>query len=132
MISLLFAGRMVYLSLGARLSERLLGKTTRQNVRRKEIFYKVTTFALTYLTYFAYHIAKRPISIMETSKTFLSCESFVNVSESTDDTWCSWAWIDQMSGVAQVGTILVARTLQIPSLTWLTFPRTRPKENYTR
>ena len=101
---------MVYLSLGARLSERLLGKTTRQNVRRKEIFYKVTTFALTYLTYFAYHIAKRPISIMETSKTFLSCESFVNVSESTDDTFCSWAWIDQMSGVAQVRTIQSAHS----------------------
>ena len=58
MISLLFPGRMVYLSLGARLSERLLGKTTRQNVKRKEIFYKLTTFTLTYLTYFAYHVAK--------------------------------------------------------------------------
>ena len=56
---------MVYLSLGGRLSEKLLGKTTKQNVRRKELFYKVSTFTLTYLTYFAYHIAKRPISIME-------------------------------------------------------------------
>ena len=93
---------MVYLSLGGRLSEKLLGKTTSGNVRRKEIFYKVTTFTLTYLTYFAYHIAKRPISIMETSKTFLTCESFVNVSEASEDTWCSWAWIDQMSGVPQV------------------------------
>ena len=121
-IYLTFSGRMVYLSLGGRLSEKLLGKTTTENVRRKEIFYKVTTFTLTYLTYFAYHIAKRPISIMEviqlnnavstykillscllpqTSKTFLTCESFVNVSESVEDTWCSWAWIDQMSGVAQ-------------------------------
>ena len=126
---MIFSGRMVYLSLGGRLSEKLLGKTTTQNVRRKEIFYKVTTFTLTYLTYFAYHIAKRPISIMEviqlnnavsthmyiwvwykilfswllpqTSKTFLTCENFVNVSESVEDTWCSWAWIDQMSGVAQ-------------------------------
>ena len=64
-IYLTFSGRMVYLSLGGRLSEKLLGKTTTENVRRKEIFYKVTTFTLTYLTYFAYHIAKRPISIME-------------------------------------------------------------------
>ena len=93
---------MVYLSLGGRLSEKLLGKTTTQNVKRKEIFYKVITFALTYLTYFAYHVAKRPISIMETSKTFLTCESVnVNVSESSDN-FCSWAWIDQMSGVPQV------------------------------
>ena len=100
------SARMVYLSLGGRLSEKLLGKTTTQNARRKEIFYKVTTFTLTYLTYFAYHIAKRPISIMETSKTFLSCETFVNVSDSTEDSdsWCRWAWIDQMSGVSQVDT----------------------------
>ena len=82
-----------------------------EKVPVQQCLHKVDTQChLTYLTYFAYHIAKRPISIMETSKTFLSCESFVNVSESTDDTFCSWAWIDQMSGVAQVRTIQSAHS----------------------
>ena len=49
---------MVYLSPGARLSEKLFGESTPHNARRKEIFYKLTTFFLSYLTYFAYHVAK--------------------------------------------------------------------------
>ena len=50
-----YTNKMVYLSPGARLSEKLFGATTLHNAKRKEIFYKVTTFLLTYLTYFAYH-----------------------------------------------------------------------------
>ena len=93
---------MVYLSPGARLSEKLFGATTLHNAKRKEIFYKVTTFLLTYLTYFAYHVAKRPISIMESSKTFLKCETVANVTDSNDVITCDWAWIDEMSGKTQV------------------------------
>ena len=101
---------MVYLSPGARLSEKLFGATTLHNAKRKEIFYKVTTFLLTYLTYFAYHVAKRPISIMESSKTFLKCETLANVTDSDDVITCDWAWIDEMSGKTQV-TILTTLTV---------------------
>ena len=39
---------------------------------------------------------------METSKSFLNCESFSNITDSEDEVVCSWAWIDQMSGVPKV------------------------------
>ena len=58
---------MAYLAPGVRLLDRWLPASA----GRRELLYKLLAFAVTWLTYVAYHIAKRPIAVMETSITFL-------------------------------------------------------------
>ena len=62
---------MAYLAPGVRLLERCLPAVS---AGRRELLYKLLAFIVTWLTYVAYHIAKRPIAVMETSLTFLQVD----------------------------------------------------------
>lgn len=70
----------------------------------KELFYKLFVLLLTYLTYLAYHIAKRPIAVVENSKYFLDCDD-AGLNETTVDgvleAECKWSWVTEMKGVSK-------------------------------
>jgi len=90
---------MVYLALGPRLFEKCLTTKT----KKKEIFYKILVFLLTYLTYLAYHIAKRPIAVVENSSKFLDCyEEELNHTLYTEtNATCHYSWVNEMNGVSK-------------------------------
>ena len=66
---------MVYRALGTRLFERCWAGVGPQHAAKKELFYKVLVFLLTYMTYVGYHMAKRPITVVENSLKFLDCSN---------------------------------------------------------
>ena len=84
---------MAYLAPGPRLFQQV----------PKEVFYKLLAFSLTYLTYLAYHIAKRPIAVVENSIKFLDCSDTLNeTSINSTDPECEWSWVNEMNGVSKV------------------------------
>ena len=84
---------MAYLAPGPRLFQKV----------PKEVFYKLLAFSLTYLTYLAYHIAKRPIAVVENSIKFLDCSDTLNeTSINSTDPECEWSWVNEMNGVSKV------------------------------
>ena len=85
---------MAYLALGPRLFEKFTFATF-----PKVVFYRILVFIVTYLTYIAYHIAKRPISVVENSGKFLDCN---NENLNDTDPICQWSWVNEMSGVSKV------------------------------
>ena len=62
-----------------------------------ETFYRVLAFLTTYLTYIAYHIAKRPIAVVESSVNFLNCSANETVLFRNDGPECE-AWVNEMNG----------------------------------
>jgi len=89
---------MVYRALGTRLFERCWAGVGPQHVAKKELFYKVLVFLLTYMTYVGYHMAKRPITVVENSLKFLDCS---NTTEDDPDHPCNWAWVAEMNGTTE-------------------------------
>jgi len=87
---------MVYRALGTRLLEKLWSGVGQQHAAKKELFYKVLIFLLTYFTYVCYHIAKRPIAIVENSMKFLDCSN--STTDSGEELPCSSAWVSEMEG----------------------------------
>lgn len=77
---------MAYLALGVRLIRRF---------EPSETFYRVLAFLTTYLTYVAYHMAKRPIAVVESSVSFLDCNE--NVTEASGIDECV-SWVTEMNG----------------------------------
>ena len=61
-----------------------------------ETFYRVLAFLTTYLTYVAYHMAKRPIAVVESSVSFLDCDEKLNASVSGIEECVSW--VNEMNG----------------------------------
>ena len=57
---------MAYLAPGVRLIRKF---------EPSETFYRVLAFLTTYIAYIAYHIAKRPIAVVESSVNFLNCSA---------------------------------------------------------
>ena len=62
-----------------------------------ESFYRGLAFATTYLTYIAYHIAKRPIAVVESSVNFLDCSENETALFRNDGPECT-AWVNEMNG----------------------------------
>ena len=62
-----------------------------------ETFYRVLGFLTTYLTYIAYHIAKRPIAVVESSVNFLNCSANETVLFRNDGPECE-SWVNEMNG----------------------------------
>ena len=83
---------MVYLAPGVRLIQRL---------GPPEPFYRGLAFATTYLTYIAYHIAKRPIAVVESSVNFLDCSENETALFRNDGPECTWSWVNEMNGVSK-------------------------------
>ena len=68
----------------------------------KELFYKLFVLVLTYLTYLAYHIAKRPIAVVENSKYFLDCDTDTDrLNDDEEEAECKWSWVTEMKGVSK-------------------------------
>ena len=65
---------------------------------KKELFYKVLVFLLTYMTYVGYHMAKRPITVVENSLKFLDCSTNTTEAEMDPNHPCNWAWVAEMDG----------------------------------
>ena len=62
-----------------------------------ESFYRGLAFATTYLTYIAYHIAKRPIAVVESSDSFLECQEELNETSLIPEDECK-SWVNEMNG----------------------------------
>ena len=62
-----------------------------------ETFYRVLAFLTTYIAYIAYHIAKRPIAVVESSVNFLDCSENLTVVFRNDEPECE-AWVNEMNG----------------------------------
>jgi len=86
--------------LGTRLFEKCWGDTSPQHLAKKELFYKVLVFLLTYMTYVGYHMAKRPITVVENSLNFLDCTN-ENETDIDQHVNCHWAWVTEMNGVKE-------------------------------
>ena len=82
------ACKMVYLAPGVRLIRRC---------HPSESFYRGLAFATTYLTYIAYHIAKRPIAVVESSVNFLDCSENETALFRNDGPECT-SWVNEMNG----------------------------------
>ena len=75
---------MAYLALGVRLIRKF---------QPSETFYCGLAFLTTYLTYVAYHMAKRPIAVVESSESFLDCKE----NETKVINECV-SWVNEMNG----------------------------------
>ena len=87
---------MAYLALGVRLIRKFQPSST---------FYRGLAFLTTYLTYVAYHMAKRPIAVVESSVSFLDCTdigenetaSWIGLKTGIEDPECV-SWVNEMNG----------------------------------
>jgi len=93
---------MVYKAVGTRLLEKLWSGVSPQHAAKKELFYKVLIFLLTYFTYVCYHIAKRPIAIIENSIKFIDCS---NNNEDGEELPCRFAWVSEMEGQKEAANV---------------------------
>ena len=78
-----------------------------------ETFYRVLAFLTTYLTYIAYHIAKRPIAVVESSVNFLDCSENETALFRNDGPECTWSWVNEMNGVSKEKSEEIISNMQV-------------------